>query len=60
MCKTRAPARRSDAFDARADNADHLVTGDDPGLQNRLHLALEAKGSDAVKRVGEVIILNAA
>ncbi len=39
--------------DALADNAAFLVKGDDAGLQNRLHLALEAKGFDAVKRVGE-------
>jgi PTH1 family peptidyl-tRNA hydrolase len=38
---------------AIADNADLLVKGDDAGLQNRLHLALEAKGFGAVKRVGE-------
>ncbi len=39
--------------DALADNADLLAKGDDAGLQNRLHLALEAKGFGAVKRVGE-------
>ncbi len=39
--------------DALADNAALLVKGDDAGLQNKLHLALEAKGFDAVKRVGE-------
>ncbi len=39
--------------DALADNAPLLVKGDDAGLQNRLHLALEAKGFDTVKRVGE-------
>jgi PTH1 family peptidyl-tRNA hydrolase len=39
--------------DAVADNAALLVSGDDAGLQNRLHLALEAKGFGAVKRVGE-------
>lgn len=39
--------------DAIADNAALLVKGDDNGLQNRLHLALEAKGFGAVKRVGE-------
>ena len=38
---------------AIADNADLLIKGDDAGLQNRLHLALEAKGFGAVKRVGE-------
>lgn len=39
--------------DALAENAALLVKGDDAGLQNRLHLALEAKGFDSVKRVGE-------
>ncbi len=39
--------------DAIADNAALLVKGDDAGLQNRLHLALEAKGFGAAKRVGE-------
>jgi PTH1 family peptidyl-tRNA hydrolase len=39
--------------DALADNADLLVKNDDAGLQNKLHLALEAKGFDTVKRVGE-------
>jgi PTH1 family peptidyl-tRNA hydrolase len=39
--------------DAIADNAGLLVTGDDNGLQNKLHLAMEAKGFGAVKRVGE-------
>jgi PTH1 family peptidyl-tRNA hydrolase len=39
--------------DALADNAALLVKGDDAGLQNQLHLALEAKGFDVVKRVGE-------
>ncbi|MDJ0449363.1 aminoacyl-tRNA hydrolase [Methylocystis sp. JR02] len=39
--------------DAIADNAPLLVKGDDNGLQSKLHLALEAKGFDAVKRVGE-------
>jgi peptidyl-tRNA hydrolase, PTH1 family len=39
--------------DALADNADLLAKGDDAGLQNRVHLALEAKGFGAVKRVGE-------
>jgi PTH1 family peptidyl-tRNA hydrolase len=39
--------------DALADNAALLLKGDDAGLQNRLHLALEAKGFDVVKRVGE-------
>lgn len=39
--------------DALADNADLLVKRDDTGLQNKAHLALEAKGFGAVKRVGE-------
>jgi peptidyl-tRNA hydrolase, PTH1 family len=39
--------------DALADNAALLAKGDDAGMQNRLHLALEAKGFGAVKRVGE-------
>lgn len=39
--------------DALADNAALLVKGDDAGLQNKLHLAMEAKGFGAVKRVGE-------
>ena len=39
--------------DAIADNAALLVKGDDAGLQNKLHLALEAKGFGAVKRVNE-------
>jgi len=39
---------------AIADNAALLVKGDDAGLQNRLHLALEAKGFGAVKRIGEL------
>ena len=39
--------------EAIADNAALLVKGDDAGLQNRLHLAMEAKGFSAVKRLGE-------
>jgi PTH1 family peptidyl-tRNA hydrolase len=39
--------------EAIADNAALLVKGDDAGLQNKLHLALDAKGFSAVKRVGE-------
>ena len=39
--------------EAIADNAALLVKGDDAGLQNRLHLAMEAKGFGAVKRPGE-------
>jgi len=36
-----------------ADNADLLVKGDDAGLQNRVHLFMEAQGFGGVKRVGE-------
>jgi PTH1 family peptidyl-tRNA hydrolase len=39
--------------DALADNAALLVKGDDAGLQNKIHLALEAAGFGAVKRIGE-------
>jgi PTH1 family peptidyl-tRNA hydrolase len=39
--------------DALADNAGLIVKGDEAGLQNKLHLAMEAKGFGAVKRVGE-------
>jgi PTH1 family peptidyl-tRNA hydrolase len=39
--------------DTIADNAALLTKGDDAGLQNKLHLALDAKGFGAVKRVGE-------
>ena len=57
MCSTISPRARSPGCaalcDAIADNAALLVKGDDAGLQNRLHLALEAKGFDVVKRVGE-------
>jgi len=38
--------------DALADNAAMLVKGDDNGLQNKIHLAMEAKGFGAVKPVG--------
>ena len=47
------PALPFGLIDAVADNADLLIRGDDAGLQNRLHLALEAKGFGVVKRVGE-------
>jgi peptidyl-tRNA hydrolase, PTH1 family len=40
--------------DAIADNAALLAKGDDNGLQNKLHLAMDAKGFGAVKRVGEL------
>jgi PTH1 family peptidyl-tRNA hydrolase len=39
--------------DAIADNAELLVKGDDAGLQNRVHLALEARGLGAPRRPGE-------
>jgi PTH1 family peptidyl-tRNA hydrolase len=39
--------------DAIAENAALIVKGDDAGLQNRLHLSMEAKGFGAVKRPGE-------
>jgi len=39
--------------DAVADNADALIKGDDNLLQTKAHLALEAKGFGAVKRIGE-------
>jgi PTH1 family peptidyl-tRNA hydrolase len=39
--------------DALADNAAMLVSGDDAGLQNKVHLALDAAGFDQVKRPGE-------
>lgn len=39
--------------DAIADNAALLAKGDDAGLQNKLHLAMEAQGFGQVKRVGE-------
>ncbi len=38
--------------EAVADNADLLVKGDDAGLQNRVHLAMEAAGFGAVKKIG--------
>ena len=36
-----------------ADNAALIVSGDDAGLQNRIHLAMETKGFGQVKKVGE-------
>jgi len=36
-----------------ADNAALIVAGDDAGLQNRIHLAMETKGFGQVKKVGE-------
>lgn len=38
---------------ALAENAALLVKGDDAGLQNRLHLAMEAKGFGVLKPLGE-------
>jgi PTH1 family peptidyl-tRNA hydrolase len=38
--------------DSLADNAGLLVSGDDAGLQNKVHLAMEAAGFAAVKKVG--------
>jgi peptidyl-tRNA hydrolase, PTH1 family len=39
--------------DAIADNAGLIVSGEDGGLQNKLHLAMEAAGFGSVKRPGE-------
>lgn len=39
--------------DATARNAALLAKGDDPGFQNRVHLAMDAAGFTDVKRVGE-------
>ena len=36
-----------------ADNAGHLAKGEDPSFQNKVHLAMEARGWGDVKRVGE-------
>jgi peptidyl-tRNA hydrolase, PTH1 family len=38
---------------ALADNAALIVKGDDSALQNKIHLAMEAKGFAQVKRIGE-------
>lgn len=38
---------------AMADNADLLAKGEDASFQNRIHLAMEAAGHGAVKRIGE-------
>ncbi|WP_018267010.1 aminoacyl-tRNA hydrolase [Methylosinus sp. LW4] len=38
---------------ALADNAALIVKGDDAGLQNKIHLAMDAAGFSAPKRVGE-------
>jgi peptidyl-tRNA hydrolase, PTH1 family len=38
---------------ALAEHAGLLASGDDAGLQNKVHLAMAAAGFDAVKRVGE-------
>jgi PTH1 family peptidyl-tRNA hydrolase len=42
-----------DLIDAVAANAELLVKGDDPGFQNRVHLAMDGRGWGAVKRAGE-------
>jgi peptidyl-tRNA hydrolase, PTH1 family len=39
--------------DAIADNAGLIVSGEDGGLQNKLHLAMEAAGFGSIKRPGE-------
>ncbi|MFM8858949.1 MAG: aminoacyl-tRNA hydrolase [Methylocystis sp.] len=39
--------------EAIAEHADLLVTGDDAELQNRVHLALKAKGYDILKSINE-------
>ncbi|QGM45325.1 aminoacyl-tRNA hydrolase [Methylocystis heyeri] len=39
--------------DAIADNATLVVAGEDAGLQNKLHLAMEAAGFGTIKRPGE-------
>ena len=36
-----------------ADNAGHLAKGEDPNFQNKVHLAMDARGWGDVKRVGE-------
>ncbi|CAH1663750.1 aminoacyl-tRNA hydrolase [Chelatococcus asaccharovorans] len=36
-----------------ADNAGHLAKGEDPSFQNKVHLAMDARGWGDVKRVGE-------
>ncbi|HEY8064274.1 MAG TPA: aminoacyl-tRNA hydrolase [Methylosinus sp.] len=38
---------------ALADNAGLIAKGDDAGLQNKIHLAMDAAGFAALKRVGE-------
>jgi PTH1 family peptidyl-tRNA hydrolase len=38
---------------ACADHAGLLASGDDPGFQNKVHLAMEGRGWGEVKRVGE-------
>ncbi|QCK88297.1 aminoacyl-tRNA hydrolase [Phreatobacter aquaticus] len=42
-----------DLCTASADHAEMLATPDDPGYQNRIHLAMEGRGWGEVKRVGE-------
>ncbi len=40
--------------DIIADNAALIVKGDDPTLQNKIHLAMEAKGFGQVKKIGDM------
>ena len=42
-----------DLGDAVADNAALLAKGDDAGFQNKVHLAMDARGHTEVKRLGE-------
>ena len=42
-----------DLGDAIADNAALLAKGDDAGFQNKVHLAMDARGHTEVKRLGE-------
>jgi peptidyl-tRNA hydrolase, PTH1 family len=39
--------------DIIADNAAMLVRGEDSGFQNKVHLAMQAKGFDDVTQVGQ-------
>jgi PTH1 family peptidyl-tRNA hydrolase len=40
-------------IDIFADNADRLVRGEDASFQNKVHLAMEAKGFGETSRSGE-------
>ena len=42
-----------DLCSACADHAELLAAGDDPGFQNRIHLAMDGRGWGEVKRLGE-------